>query len=273
MKEISEKKLMVLIPIVAVLIAFVFSIVVIPMIYSSPKNIPIAIINLDDGIKMTEMEINAGKQIIDKVTATNKTASNNPIKWIIINNQEEINEGFDNGDFYAALIIPANFSKMQSTLQTDNPQSSTLTLEINQGRNTTVATLVETMVNKMIVSLNSNMQPIILKNIQNTKKAISDGQASTYLNPIIVDVNYINKIGDNMANGNAHVATFLITWIVTLFSGLLMYLLISKTKADNKKSLLIKKTLKISYGILLSTSQGQCPPVIQYYHKSIFMSM
>ena len=235
----TEKKLLFLIPIAAILVAFIFSLIVIPMVFSSPKEVKIAIINYDEGIQTPNGEINIGKEMVNQITKVES-----PIKWVEANNEK----GFENKEYYAALVIPKDYSKVQASLKTDNPTSPKLQIIVDQGRDLTLANMTENVLNELTNNLNKKVQGELI-GIEKISKEI-------LIEPISVEIKYLNKIGDDLANGNAHRVLFLITWIVTLVSSVLMYVYISKTTGKTKKEINIKKLTKVLYGALASIIVG-----------------
>ncbi len=67
--------------------------------------IPVAVANVDEGAEFSGLEINVGEKIIDALEA------NDDIGWVFMNDEEAAKEGVLAGDYYAALIVPENFSK------------------------------------------------------------------------------------------------------------------------------------------------------------------
>jgi uncharacterized phage infection (PIP) family protein YhgE len=50
--HIPKNRIMILSPVIVLLVVFIFSLTMIPTINPTPKNLPIAIVNEDQGIKM-----------------------------------------------------------------------------------------------------------------------------------------------------------------------------------------------------------------------------
>lgn len=67
--------------------------------------IPVAVANADKGAKFSGLEINVGEKIIDALEA------NDDIGWVFTDDEEDAKEGVLAGDYYAALIVPENFSE------------------------------------------------------------------------------------------------------------------------------------------------------------------
>lgn len=66
--------------------------------------ISVAVANMDEGKTAAGLSINVGDKIVEALGA------NDDIGWVFTENDEEAIEGVYSGDYYAALVIPQNFS-------------------------------------------------------------------------------------------------------------------------------------------------------------------
>ena len=71
----------------------------------STGRIPVAVTTEDEGAEMLGMNINVGEKFIDAVNG------NDMIGWEIIEDKEDAINGVHAGDYYAAVIIPKDFSE------------------------------------------------------------------------------------------------------------------------------------------------------------------
>ena len=71
----------------------------------STGRIPVAVATEDEGAEMLGMNINVGEKFIDAVNG------NDMIGWDIVKDKEDAIEGVHAGDYYAAVIIPRDFSE------------------------------------------------------------------------------------------------------------------------------------------------------------------
>lgn len=81
--------------------------------YGSTNNLAVAVANADKGTEIQGVELNIGKSIIESL------AENDQIGWKFTNTDEAI-EGVKSGKYYAAVVIPEDFSEdMSSILRKD----------------------------------------------------------------------------------------------------------------------------------------------------------
>ncbi len=71
----------------------------------STGRIPVAVADEDQGTDMLGMNINVGEKFIDAVNG------NDMIGWDVVDNKKEAVKGVYEGDYYAAVIIPKDFSE------------------------------------------------------------------------------------------------------------------------------------------------------------------
>ncbi|MBR1440953.1 MAG: YhgE/Pip domain-containing protein, partial [Lachnospiraceae bacterium] len=72
---------------------------------SATGNIPIAVYSLDQGSSIGSLSLNVGDSVVEGLKA------NNTIGWVFTDSEEETVQGIYNGKYYAALIIPADFTE------------------------------------------------------------------------------------------------------------------------------------------------------------------
>ena len=72
---------------------------------SSTGNIKIAVASEDNGYNMGSTKVNIGSKVVAQLHG-NKT-----LGWVFVKNSEEALEGVKSGEYYAALVMPKNFSE------------------------------------------------------------------------------------------------------------------------------------------------------------------
>ena len=71
----------------------------------STSNMQIAVYSEDQGDKIAGEDFNIGSNVLDGLKA------NKPIGWVFADSKKEAVEGVYSGKYYAALVIPENFTK------------------------------------------------------------------------------------------------------------------------------------------------------------------
>lgn len=91
--------------------------------------ISVAVANEDEGATAVGITINVGEKIVDGLKA------NHDIGWVFVDSAEEATEGVKASDYYAALVIPENFSTDVLSFLTGNLQNPQLKYYENEKKN------------------------------------------------------------------------------------------------------------------------------------------
>ncbi|RNB89565.1 YhgE/Pip domain-containing protein [Brevibacillus fluminis] len=93
--------------------------------YSQTSGIAIAVANNDTGSAIRDKQINLGNEIV------NSLKDNKKIGWTFVSEEEAI-KGVQEGDYYASIVIPADFSAKIATIMTNNPQKAEIIYTVNE---------------------------------------------------------------------------------------------------------------------------------------------
>ncbi|PIC74243.1 YhgE/Pip family protein [Sporosarcina sp. P17b] len=93
--------------------------------YSNTKGVSVAIVSEDQGAEIEGKEFNVGDEVIVSLT------KNDDLGWQFVTKDEAL-KGVKHGDYYAAIIIPKNFSENLSSIVTDDIKQPTLDYYINE---------------------------------------------------------------------------------------------------------------------------------------------
>ena len=78
----------------------------------STGKVPVAVVNCDEGSEMLGLEINVGEKFIDAVNG------NDMIGWTILRDPDKAVEAVRPGDYYAAVVVPEDFSDQNMSFTT-----------------------------------------------------------------------------------------------------------------------------------------------------------
>ncbi|MEK4561091.1 ABC transporter permease [Staphylococcus sp. FSL K6-3157] len=257
--NIFKSKLLWIAPIAILIILAIFSIGFYPAYNPQPKEMPIAIVNHDEGTSIQNKDINIGGNLEDKL----KDSNSDEIKWINVDSEKEARKGLDEQKYFGAAIFEEDFSKnaMSKTqkIVMDNKkqemedkvksgeipaaqakqmqqkmaqESSNQDITVKQAQ---FKTLTNSGANMQASQMSSN----ILKGIgDNLNKQISKQSLDTLdqqnvqidasdIKDITTPVNVINKkvneVKDHQASGNAPFLMFMPVWISSIVASLLLF--------------------------------------------------
>ncbi|MGE6753764.1 YhgE/Pip domain-containing protein [Rossellomorea sp. NPDC071047] len=254
-----KNKLVLASPIIALAIIFIFSLTLFPSVQPQPKNLPIAIVNEDQGVQIPDQpKMNMGETLVEKIQTMSKsnTDEDPAVKWIEVKSTEAVQKGLDSQEYYAALVIPEDFSAKQASLQTPEPSSPEVEIFINQGMNTMASTAAGQILNGVVDNMNNTVRGQLIDGFEKQGLTLTPKQVSSLVTPITKNVTNVNEIGTNTANGNAPVSLFQPLWMASMASAAIIYLAVSKLSLANRKEKLAAKFIQILIGALVSLVVG-----------------
>ncbi|MEH6943775.1 YhgE/Pip domain-containing protein [Bacillus sp. JJ722] len=246
--SLLKNKMLISIPIITLIIIFIFSLAQIPSAKQAPKNLPIAIVNEDTGMDIPNIgTVNLGNKIVDMISkkAKETNAENEPaIKWISVSNYQKAKQGMDNQEYYGALVIPKDFSLKQASLQTPTPSPSEINIYVNQGMNAIASNTVTHILNEIVDNINKNAITHLLEEFKKQNRSITAEQASILASPITKNVNYVNQTG---TQGNTPIALFQPLWMASIVGAALIWVSLRSLGQTTKT----KKMTIISIHVLI----------------------
>ncbi|MBJ8007528.1 YhgE/Pip domain-containing protein [Bacillus cereus] len=252
-----KNKLLFLSPIIALLVVFIFSLTLFPTVQPKPKNLPIAIVNEDQGVEIpNQPKMNMGQTIVDTIKKTSKSDEEPAVKWVEVKNKESVQTGLNNQEYYAALVIPKDFSTKQASLRTTQPSSPEVEIYINQGMNTAASTMAGQILNGVVDNMNNNVRTQLLEGFKEKGTTLTTDQVSKLVTPITKKVTNVNEIGKNSANGNSPISLFQPLWIASLASAAIIFIVISKMPISTRKENFILKIKQIVTGAIAALVIG-----------------
>lgn len=248
-KKMFKNKLLLLSPVIALLVVFIFSLTLFPTVQPQPKNLPIAIVNEDQGVEIpNQPKMNMGQTIVDNMKKTSKSEEEPAVKWVEVKNEETLQNGLNDQEYYAALVIPKDFSTKQASLRTPQPSSPEVEIFINQGMNTAASTMAGQILNGVVDNMNNNVRKQILEGLKAKEATLTADQVSNVVTPITKKVINVNETGKNSANGNSPISLFQPLWIASLASAAIIFIAISKMPVGTRKENFILKLKQIITG-------------------------
>ena len=113
----------------------------------------IAVYSCDEGVALGGLSVNVGSTVVENLEA-NKT-----IGWVFTETEMDALQGVYNGDFYAALVVPENFTEDMLSFLNGDPNHPTISYYENSKKNaiatkitSKVKTTVQEQVNAAILS-------------------------------------------------------------------------------------------------------------------------
>jgi len=257
--KLLKNKFVLLSPIIVLAVVMIFSLTMIPSVNPKPENLPIALVNQDQGVMLPDQsKLNMGQTIMEQIRKKAEPASGKKptIEWVSVKNQKEVKKGMDEHEYYAALVIPKDFSKKQASLQTPNPSSSEVMILINQGMNTMASTAASQMLNGIVNHINDNMRTQVLSGIEKKGGTLSTKQAAVLASPIKNVVTEVHATGSHSANGNAPISLFQPLWMASIAGAAIVSLMLNKISFSNRIQKFVNQLVQVLIGAVLAIIAG-----------------
>lgn len=228
-------------------------------------NLPVAVLDVSNG--------KASQQIKNNLTYQPKN-KNTKIKWIVVHSRKQLRQGYNDKKYYGAVIIKKNFSanitaqtkrlqaligqqkiaalikktpaaakttkvktqeKAFATALQQPAQQAGISFQINQGMNTSAATLLTTAFTKMGSQLNTKLGAKLTGAVQKSGITLSSANWKSLSNPVKTTTKTVNKIPNKSVSGMAPFLMTVFAWLGALISSLLLWR--EHKKTDQNKNL------------------------------------
>ncbi|MGO4539154.1 YhgE/Pip domain-containing protein [Paenibacillus sp. 2TAB19] len=256
--NLFKNKLTLLLPIIVIAVLFIFSLTSIPSINPAPKQLPIAIVNEDEGVDIPNQgNVNMGELIIQNAqAAASATDEEAPIKWVAVGSDEEVQAGLNDQQYYAALVIPADFSRNQASLRSPDPTQAHISIYVNQGMSTMASTMASQALNQMVDGVNAKLQSELIAFFDEQGGTVSTKQAAALAAPIVKDVTNVNVTGTHSAGGNAPFALFQPLWMASIVGSIIFLFVKQSLKLTSPIAKLKVNAMQVICGIVLALIAG-----------------
>ena len=133
--------------------------------YGNTQNIKVAVTNEDTGTTNDLVgELNAGQQVVDKLK------ENDQLGWTFVDSEAEAKEGVESGEYYAALVIPKDFSEDLLSMLGDTFEQPKITYYVNEKKSAIAAKVTDTGANTVEEQINETFVSTVSETVVNMAK-------------------------------------------------------------------------------------------------------
>lgn len=118
--------------------------------YENTDNIDFAIVNNDENATYNGKSLNFGEQVVDELK------DNDDFNWIFVS-ENKARTGVENGTYYAAVIIPENFTSDILSVDSQHPKQGNLIYLINERTNPVATKMCNNAAIKIQTEINDNV--------------------------------------------------------------------------------------------------------------------
>lgn len=199
-----------IIPFIAVmLVSLIFLSAQIPSTKVTPKNLPIAFVNEDQG----EISAAFATKLLDNAPEA--------IQFIEYDSVKAMEEGMNERETYAGFVIPESFSAQLDLIQSESNKQAVIQIYLNEGYNTTVATSAEAILQKIVAQLSSTISEQITTQFATSNVSIQPEKVSVIANPVTSEIIKVNEAGDL---ASVPMGLFTSVWMSSLLGAMLFYM-------------------------------------------------
>lgn len=128
--------------------------------YSNTKGIKVAIASNDTGACSDELSLNAGASLIEQLE------KNDSLGWTFLDEDAAI-EGVKSGKYYAAIVIPEDFSESLLSIISGKPQNPVLDYYVNEKKNAIAPKITDTGAGTIQQEINDTFSNVAAETISN----------------------------------------------------------------------------------------------------------
>ncbi|MDQ0193522.1 YhgE/Pip domain-containing protein [Paenibacillus wynnii] len=232
MALIKQKKLWIGIVAVFVVLVVFGAAMMGSIVGAKPKNLPVAIVVLDQQVGLpTGESLAVGEKIREKLLSNNQA----PIVWKVVGSESEVRAGLDHREYYGALVLPADLSSGMLSLASPDPKPATVKIITNEGANTQASSAVKQMLGAAMKGVSLELSTQLLGLMSQQSEQITVGAAKALLSPIIIEEETVHAVGINNASGNAPGMLTQIQWIGSLVAGLMLFIISKEVAAKGTR--------------------------------------
>ncbi|MBP3087708.1 YhgE/Pip domain-containing protein [Corynebacterium sp. sy017] len=114
------------------------------------NNMPVAVVNSDEGTTVAGREVHAGDQIVSALL------NNDKVNFIEVD-ADDAKKGIDNGTYYFGIELPTDFSAAAVSANTETPHQATLNAVYNNNNGFLATMLGNQVVAQVLATINENL--------------------------------------------------------------------------------------------------------------------
>lgn len=253
--NIFKSKLLWLTPIAIILILMIFAIAFYPAFNPKPKDMPIAIVNHDEGTSIQGKKMNIVDKLEDKLLDSDSKA----IKWVKVDSEKDAKQGMEDEKYYGAAIFEKDFSKhaMSKTQkvvmdskkaemkekvesgevpaqqaqmmakkmgnQSVDVKQAQLKTIVSQGSSLQGSQMATNVLSGMGDNINKQITKQSLQTLEKQNVKVDAKDIDSVTNPVKVDNEKINKVKDHQGGGNAPFLMFMPIWMGSIVISVLLF--------------------------------------------------
>lgn len=157
--------------------------------YSATSGIKVAVANMDEGATIEGLNVNVGDMIVDKL------ATNDAIGWEFMSEEDAL-EGTRSGAYYAAIVIPEDFSSKILSIAKLTVEKPEIEYYVNEKKNAIAPKITNTGVNTVQLQINEAFVETVSSVVSNVLISASDsivGDEQSAIDAVLEDLQNVRN--------------------------------------------------------------------------------
>ncbi|MGF7086721.1 YhgE/Pip-like protein [Kroppenstedtia sanguinis] len=231
--KMLKQKMMWLGAAIVLVVFIIFGAAMLGTVGSKPKELPVALVVLDQPTELpTGGTFSVGEEIREKLTSNSAL----PFVWHVVDSEGKARKGMDNGEYYGALLLPADLSSGLLSLATPSPAPPDVKIIVNEGMNTQASTVVRQGLGQAMKTIGGELSQQLLGQIrQKTGGKIPVEMTQALMTPVKVQEEVVHPPGVNNASGNAPGLLTQMMYIGCLVTAIVLFLTGKKAVAAGSR--------------------------------------
>ena len=172
--------------------------------YGNTNQLKVAVANEDEGYEsdLIPVPISIGNNVEASLRANTK------LNWQFVSKDKAI-DGVSSGDYYAAIVIPKNFSTMMMTVLSSNAQQAKIEYYINEKSNAIAPRITEGAADTIVSQVSSTFSQTIATVALNLAGKVNDlansDEGKEYVSTM---VNRLNTVADDLDTAGSQLSSY-----------------------------------------------------------------
>lgn len=169
--------------------------------YSNTAGIKVAIANDDTGASKDDLTVNAGDTIVQNLK------ENDQLGWIFVD-EASAKQGVESGEYYAAIVIPEDFSQSLLSVLSGDLEQPSLDYYINEKKNAIAPKITDTGATTIQQEINDTFSSIAAESISEVIRSSAKEMAGDVASTSASLIRSIQEVQDNLSQYQNELSSF-----------------------------------------------------------------
>lgn len=169
--------------------------------YGNTKGIKVAVANTDTGVSLEGVSVNIGDLVVENLR------ENDQIGWQFVEEEEAL-DGVKSGKYYAAVVIPVNFSSNISSILTDNIQKTSIEYYVNEKKNAIAPKITDKGVGVIQQQVNSTFISSVTEVIGKVLNLTDEELSKRGIDPVDKLIETLQKVDTDLGQVSTAITAF-----------------------------------------------------------------